>query len=1101
MTKLKVAVRVRPMSKKEIDFGSVSVIAVENADTLEITNIKVPEQNAGDSRERVRRFTFDYCFQESCKQDQIFESVEKVISQSVKQRCHSCVLAYGQSSTGKTHTMMGIPEDPGITPKLCNRVFGYLQETAVGDEIINMKVSVSYLEIYNEKVRDLLAPEENHIKRKSSSLKIREHPKRGPYVQDLAGSEKAANRSFDISRFKEGANINKSLVALGNVISALAEQTSKQAKGIRRRFVPYRDSVLTWLLKDILGGNSNTVMVATVSPSSACYSETVNTLRFGQRAKNIISRPVVNEDPKEKTIRVLRAEIFRLKELLSVLQISPQIQMNNTINVATTNANYNHDIENAAKSKESTKEKEVIDELIVTSSEKQEDIGGESKDSLDNIKELNSTEKLVPLINVKSSVDTLRPTKLRRTYSVDHTFKMERKKSISFGSEESIPLNNARSLNSTISSGGDSLNSITGTTRRRQSLSKPTSLPKSTIKRRSLESPPKKMEKAASTELSSWKKIDSKVGSIRQRPVKPRAQIVAGVTSRLYAKMKIKEASTDTNDINTYNLEAVAPKELAICENARTRLREITRKALRAHRYKNEETQTESCQIRRVKEISTDVSDLKLRLTEVKEAGTMSEILQTRDVSIDCSLLDTFNELDGDDNAKCVSFTRSCGTQYSSEEEESRTNSKSLTPMSFTRYLRDAQDDPPHTPIYTHSLNINISNNYINGEKLSNSNSDDSLDNPNGSRSIALATPDLLSNHNSLEHHQTVSKEMVQEISQGSVGDVGYFSLSEAFTPKKFQSFSKATCRTVPNASNLSPSVSMPETYAPEVFLSRMFEEEFCLPFRHFKPPKGLPRVVESEGSECETVIVKEPLVLKSIVKNQSHYAVETDSTVDCRDSLEYHRSNKKVQFSEKSGGESQRMIKAMTSFLEQAKQLMTKMDSSSTPPENDYSVEVTVNDVKGLGGFMKKARKKTSSVQCSKDRNIGATRSEEQQRHEKCVQTLSPVRTHSATQYDFANNMPINRYESVLEDSCRRLEERIRGVPQRRVLHIDDFEDFSLDSHQVESSDYGSLPRRKYSRRMSSSSPSALLRQLTQMRRQIVKSSREDLAGSSGYY
>ncbi|KAG5864914.1 hypothetical protein JTB14_016917 [Gonioctena quinquepunctata] len=851
MTKLKVAVRVRPMSKKEIDFGSVSVIAVENEDTLEITNIKVPEQNAGDSRERVRRFTFDYCFQESCKQDQIFESVEKVISQSVKQRCHSCVLAYGQSSTGKTHTMMGIPEDPGITPKLCNRVFGYLQETAVGDEIINMKVLVSYLEIYNEKVRDLLAPEENHIKRKSSSLKIREHPKRGPYVQglsehpatcssdlldllekgnkkrkiaatlsnpqssrshsvfsvncdgvklnliDLAGSEKAANRSFDISRFKEGANINKSLVALGNVISALAEQSSKQAKGIRRRFVPYRDSVLTWLLKDILGGNSNTVMVATVSPSSACYSETVNTLRFGQRAKNIISRPVVNEDPKEKTIRVLRAEIFRLKELLSVLQISPQIQMNNTINVATTNANNNHDIENAAKSKESTKEKEVIDELIITSSEKNEVIGGESKDSLDNIKELNSTEKLVPLMNVKSSVDTLRPTKLRRTYSVDHTFKMERKKSISFGSEESIPLNNARSLNSTISSGGDSLNSITGTTRRRPSLSKPTASPKSTIKRRSLESPPKKMEKAASTELSSWKKIDSKVGSIRQRPVKPRAQIVAGVTSRLYAKMKIKEASTDTNDINTYNLEAVAPKELAICENARTRLREITRKALRAHRYKNEETQTESCQIRRVKEISTDVSD-----------------------------------------------------------------------------------------------------------------------------------------------------------------------------PQK------------------------------------------------------------------------------------------TDSTVDCRDSLEYHRSNKKVQFSEKSGGESQRMIKAMTSFLEQAKQLMTKMDSSSTPPENDYSVEVTVNDVKGLGGT------ETLEQPVVKNNNVmkNVFRRFRQSGLIRPRNTISP------------NNMPINRYESVLEDSCRRLEERNSWVPQRRVLHIDDFEDFSLDSHQVESSDYGSLPRRKYSRRMSSSSPSALL-------------------------
>jgi hypothetical protein len=105
---------------------------------------------------------------------QVFRAVESVVSGAVKRRRHSCVLAYGQSSSGKTHTMMGFPHDPGVTPRLCHKIFDYLDETAVGAAA---KLEVSYLEIYNEKVRDLLQDDDKGV------LKIRQHPKKGPYVQ------------------------------------------------------------------------------------------------------------------------------------------------------------------------------------------------------------------------------------------------------------------------------------------------------------------------------------------------------------------------------------------------------------------------------------------------------------------------------------------------------------------------------------------------------------------------------------------------------------------------------------------------------------------------------------------------------------------------------------------------------------------------------------------------------------------------------------------------------------------------------------------------------------------------------------------------------
>lgn len=132
-------------------------------------------------------------------------------------------------------------------------------------------------------------------------------------------SERANATGATGQRLKEGAHINKSLVTLGTVISTLSEVSfaSGDASASKRNaFIPYRDSVLTWLLKDSLGGNSKTIMIATISPAECNYNDTLSTLRYANRAKNIINKPTINEDANVKLIRELRAEIEKLKSLI-----------------------------------------------------------------------------------------------------------------------------------------------------------------------------------------------------------------------------------------------------------------------------------------------------------------------------------------------------------------------------------------------------------------------------------------------------------------------------------------------------------------------------------------------------------------------------------------------------------------------------------------------------------------------------------------------------------------------------------------------------------------------------------------------------------------
>ncbi|XP_051237633.1 kinesin-like protein KIF16B isoform X2 [Dicentrarchus labrax] len=387
MASVRVAVRVRPMDRREKDLSAKCIIEMEGTKTS-ITNLKIPDSIAGESmRDRTKTFTYDFSYDSmDCKsssfvsQEKVFKDLGSDVLKAAFEGYNACVFAYGQTGSGKSYTMMGNPGDAGLIPRICEGLFSRISAATRWDEA-SFRTEVSYLEIYNERVRDLL-------RRKSTqtyNLRVREHPKDGPYVEDLskhlvqnysdveelmeagninrttastgmndvssrshaiftinftqakfdaempsetvskihlvdlAGSERADATGATGVRLKEGGNINKSLVTLGNVISSLADisqdgvNTNLKKKSV---FVPYRDSVLTWLLKDSLGGNSKTIMIATVSPADVNYGETLSTLRYANRAKNIINKPTINEDCNVRLIRELRAEIARLKALL-----------------------------------------------------------------------------------------------------------------------------------------------------------------------------------------------------------------------------------------------------------------------------------------------------------------------------------------------------------------------------------------------------------------------------------------------------------------------------------------------------------------------------------------------------------------------------------------------------------------------------------------------------------------------------------------------------------------------------------------------------------------------------------------------------------------
>ncbi|XP_055694172.1 kinesin-like protein unc-104 isoform X12 [Lutzomyia longipalpis] len=389
MSSVKVAVRVRPFNTREITRESKCIIEMSGATTC-IVNPKVPPG----SNDSVKRFNFDYSYWSHDPNDPDFTTQSMVygdIGEEMLQHSFDgynvCIFAYGQTGAGKSYTMMGRQEvegQEGIIPMVCKDLFRRIKETA--SEELKYTVEVSYMEIYCERVRDLLNP------KNKGNLRVREHPLLGPYVEDLsklavtdyqdihdlidegnkartvaatnmnetssrshavftifftqrrhdvttdlitekvskislvdlAGSERADSTGAKGTRLKEGANINKSLTTLGKVISALAEMASKSKKSKKADFIPYRDSVLTWLLRENLGGNSKTAMIAAISPADINYDETLSTLRYADRAKQIVCKAVVNEDANAKLIRELKEEIQKLRELLRAEGIEVQ---------------------------------------------------------------------------------------------------------------------------------------------------------------------------------------------------------------------------------------------------------------------------------------------------------------------------------------------------------------------------------------------------------------------------------------------------------------------------------------------------------------------------------------------------------------------------------------------------------------------------------------------------------------------------------------------------------------------------------------------------------------------------------------------------------
>ncbi|KAI5894442.1 kinesin-domain-containing protein [Schizophyllum commune H4-8] len=386
---IKVVVRCRPLNSRELARGAKPLIRMQGNQTF----LDPPEAGSSqDTKRATERKTMAFSFDKSywsagprdepgyCSQKTLFDDLGRELLDHGFAGFNTCIMAYGQTGSGKSYSMMGYGPDKGIIPQTCMELFERVASRKAADPNIDFTVEVSYIEIYNEKVRDLLNP------KNTGNLRVREHPSLGPYVEDLsklmvnsyeemmtlmdegnkartvaatnmnetssrshavftlllttkrhdvetnmdtekvsrinlidlAGSERANSTGATGQRLKEGANINKSLTTLGKVIAALASAgehagapAKKGKKGKAEDFIPYRDSVLTWLLKDSLGGNSKTAMIAAIAPAD--YEETLSTLRYADQAKKIKNKAVINEDPNAKLVRELKEELEMLR--------------------------------------------------------------------------------------------------------------------------------------------------------------------------------------------------------------------------------------------------------------------------------------------------------------------------------------------------------------------------------------------------------------------------------------------------------------------------------------------------------------------------------------------------------------------------------------------------------------------------------------------------------------------------------------------------------------------------------------------------------------------------------------------------------------------
>jgi len=380
-----VGVRVRPFNAREKDRNSICCIEMPGGNQTIIR----------DDLGKEKKYTFDHSFwshdgfrvledgyfepEDDKYSDQkiVFNTVGKQILDNAWQGYHCCLFAYGQTGSGKSYSMVGYGANKGIVPISCDEIFQRISNNKEPDK--SFEVQVSMLEIYNEKVQDLLIKPD---KRPPSGLKIRESKILGIFVDglskhpvtsyeqisnkmdegynnrtigstlmnatssrahtivtiefkqltmvakkkseklsminlvDLAGSERSGSTGATGDRLKEGCNINKSLLILGNVINCLADKAIGKNKNM---LPPYRDSALTRILQNALGGNSKTVMICALSPASINYEETLSTLRYADRAKKIQNKAVINESEHDKMVRLLKEENVNLKKMIEDL--------------------------------------------------------------------------------------------------------------------------------------------------------------------------------------------------------------------------------------------------------------------------------------------------------------------------------------------------------------------------------------------------------------------------------------------------------------------------------------------------------------------------------------------------------------------------------------------------------------------------------------------------------------------------------------------------------------------------------------------------------------------------------------------------------------
>ena len=383
---IKVVVRVRPFNGRELDRKAKCVVQMKDNQTILLPPPDAEERlrkSGGKGLDGQKVFAYDKSYWSFNRadghfagQDNLFDDLGAPLLDNAFQGYNNCIFAYGQTGSGKSYSMMGYGEESGVIPRICQNMFERITDLQK-DKNLTYTVEVSYLEIYNERVRDLLNPSTK------GNLKVREHPSTGPYVEDLAklvvrsfpeiqhlmdegnkartvaatnmnetssrshavftltvtqrrhdeetrmdtekvakislvdlaGSERATSTGATGARLKEGAEINRSLSTLGRVIAALADLSTGKKRNMS--MVPYRDSVLTWLLKDSLGGNSMTAMIAAISPADINFEETLSTLRYADSAKRIKNHAVVNEDPNARMIRELKEELAQLRSKLS----------------------------------------------------------------------------------------------------------------------------------------------------------------------------------------------------------------------------------------------------------------------------------------------------------------------------------------------------------------------------------------------------------------------------------------------------------------------------------------------------------------------------------------------------------------------------------------------------------------------------------------------------------------------------------------------------------------------------------------------------------------------------------------------------------------